>query len=228
MSDEARIRRDKIDLEHERNNQKDTENFMNTVRSQRHDYNFHLQTLSELIDRGDMDECKKYVEQLVEDSSIMNQILPVRDPAIAALINAFRIKAIQGGITLHIEIEDDLSHIATNEYETNKIIGNLLQNALDEIKIHQDKSYGIHLSILKRGEFNLIRVSNRVEGEHIARLLDDAIYKQGYTTKDSHDGVGLCSVRSLVRRYKGEIYTRIEDDIVYFVASVPIHYWEDL
>ncbi len=58
-----------------------------------------------------------------------------------------------GGIELHLDIQNDLSTVVTSVYETNKVIGNLLQNAIDEVRIHSDRSFGIYLYIIKRGEY---------------------------------------------------------------------------
>ena len=131
--------------------------------------------------------------------------------------------AVRQGIELHVDIHYDLSQIATNVYETNNIISNLLQNAIDEVSTHEDKSYGIWLTILKRGEYCVIRVSNKIRVKPSEEELGN-IYRQGYTTKAGHDGVGLSSLRTLVGRYKGAIYTQVEDDVIQFVARVPINY----
>lgn len=199
------------------------QSFMNVIRSQRHDYNFHVQTISGLIRQGKIDECLKYVNALEEDSTIMNAILPVKDPAIAALIHNFQIMAVREGIRLDIDIRYDLSQIATNVYETNKIISNLLQNAIDETVTHEDKSYGIRLSILKRGEFCVIRVANEILKLPTKEELG-ALYQQGYTTKSGHDGVGLSSLKTLVSKYHGAIYTETEDNVIRFTARIPIDY----
>lgn len=198
--------------------------FMNVIRSQRHDYNFHVQTIAGLIQDGKIEECRKYVHALEHDASVMNAMLPVRDPAISALIHNFQMLAVREGIELHIDIQNDLSQIATNVYETNKIISNLLQNAIDETVTHQDKSYGIRLCILKRGEYCIIRVSNVLENKVMTAESLGRLYQQGYTTKNGHDGVGLSSIRVLASRYRGTIYTQIEGDVISFIAKIPINY----
>ena len=201
--------------------------FMNVIRSQRHDYNFHVQTISGLIRQGKVDECLKYVNALEEDSAAMNAVLPVKDPAISALIHNFRILAAREGVTLHCDIQYDLSQIATNVYETNKIISNLLQNAIDEVSTHEDKSFGIFLTILKRGEYCVIRVANKLSRVPDADELGE-VFKQGYTTKQGHDGVGLSSLKTLLARYHGAIYTQLEEDVIHFVARVPINYAKEI
>lgn len=196
--------------------------FLNVIRSQRHDYNFHVQTIAGLIREEKIEECKKYVAALEDDFARMNAVLPVQDPAISAMIHNFQALAAREGIQLHIDIETDLVQIATNVYETNKIISNLLQNAIDETMTHQDKSYGINLMILKRGEYCVIRVSNAL-GERILPTEElGRIFQQGYTTKNGHEGVGLSSIRLLAARYHGTVYTQLEGNIIHFVAKIPI------
>lgn len=196
--------------------------FMNVIRSQRHDYNFHVQTLAGLMAGNKIEECRAYVKALEKDSAELNVLMPIKDPAISATVFSFRSLAVSEGIVLHIDIEYDLSQIATNVYETNKILSNLLRNAIDEVSTHTDKSYGIWLTILKRGEYCVIRVSNKVKTipsvEHLGKL-----YEQGYTTKQGHEGVGLSSIRLLATRYRGIVYAQMEGDIIHFTARIPIN-----
>jgi sensor histidine kinase regulating citrate/malate metabolism len=198
------------------------QSFMNVIRSQRHDYNFHVQTLAGMINNGNLESCRKYVNELVTDSIAMNAMLPVKDPAISAMINNFRILAAREGIELHIDIQNDLANVVTNVYETNKIISNLLQNAIDEVKTHKDKAYGIWLYIFKRGEFCNIHVANELEEDVPQEDYVMNIYKQGYTTKLGHDGIGLSSIQTLAKRYKGLIYTYLEGNVIHFIAEIPI------
>ena len=200
------------------------QSFMNIIRSQRHDYNFHVQTLARLLKTGNAGACERYVDELVKDSIAMNTLLPIKDPAISALINNFRTLAAREGLELHIDIRNDLSRVVTNVYETNKILSNLLQNAIDESRTHADKSWGIHLTILKRGEYCVIQVSNAFASDVSSGQYISDIYRHGYTTKPGHDGVGLSSVRTLLERYKGVIYTRIEEGTIRFTVKIPLRY----
>ena len=196
--------------------------FMNVIRSQRHDYNFHLQALSGLIGEGDLDECRQYLSDLVRDSASMNTILPIKDPAIAALVFSFRSQAQEEGIELHLDIQNDMSCVMTSVYETNKIIGNLLQNAIDEVGSHEDKSFGIHLYILKRGENCIVHVANKIRPRRDVQAYLQDIYKPGHSTKENHEGIGLSSVRNLLERYRGAVYSRLDGDVIHFVAKIPL------
>lgn len=198
------------------------QSFLNVIRSQRHDYNFHVQALAGLINEGNLDECRRYVNNLVKDSAQMNTILPVKDPAIGALIFSFRSMAMEYGIELHLDIQNDLSSVVTSVYETNKVIGNLLQNAIDEVRTHKDKSFGIHLYILKRGENCIIHVANKVMPKDAPSTYMEEIYQPGHTTKEGHEGIGLNSIQNLLRRYRGVVYSRLEGDIIHFIAKIPM------
>ena len=192
--------------------------FMNVIRAQRHDYNFHVRTLSGLLRNGTVEDCRAYVDDLVQDTVAMNQVLPIQDPAISATIYSFQVLAAQSGITLHVDVQYDLSHISTSVYETNKIISNLLQNAIDEVGTHADKSYGIWLYILKRGQFCLIHTANQMGASPVS----GDVFRPGYTTKTGHSGIGLSSVQALAERHHGLVYIRQEGGIVHFVAQIPL------
>ncbi|XCP83875.1 GHKL domain-containing protein [Roseburia hominis] len=210
-------RKEKMTLLTEKQYRDDMQTYMSVIRSQRHDYNFHVQTLHGLLLRKDYGACEEYLGELLKDSISMNQLLPLEDAAISALILSFQSKAAQSGIRMEIDIENDLSQIVTNVYETNKVIGNLLQNAIDETEVLPDKSYGIKLSILKRGEFCIINVSNRTLYRN---PMQD--YHIGHSEKNGHEGIGIASIQALVARYGGVVYSRMEKDIIFFVAKLPL------
>lgn len=215
-------RKERITVLTEKQYRDDMQAYMSVIRSQRHDYNFHVQTLHGLLLRKDYEACERYLDELLKDSIEMNQILPLQDAAVSALILSFKNKAALSGLKMDITIENDLSQIATNVYETNKVIGNLLQNAIDEAEAVPDKSYGIRLSILKRGEFCIINVSNRV-----SRLNPMGGYQVGHSSKKGHEGIGIASIQALASRYGGVVYSRMEGDIIFFVAKLPLQLYKE-
>ena len=215
-------RRERMNVLTEKQYRDEMQTYMSVIRSQRHDYNFHVQTLHGLLVRKDYDACERYLDELLEDSIEMNQILPLQDAAISALILSFKSKAALVGIPMDISIENDLSQIATNVYETNKVIGNLLQNAIDEAELTADKSYGIKLSVFKRGEFCMISVSNRV-----GRGNPMGAYQMGRSSKAGHEGIGIASIQALVSRYGGVVYSRMEEDVIFFIAKLPLRLFKE-
>ena len=195
-------------------------NFMQVIRSQRHDFNFHTQTIYGMIDSGEYDECKAYVQSMMQTVKSTNDVLPLYHPANSALLNTFREMALQKGLTLEIEIHDNLQFICTSVYETNTILGNLLQNAVDELELHpENASRTIKLLIIKRGRSNIIKVSNSC---HQSPEEMSKIFMPGFTTKMSHEGLGLANALRIAEKYDGTLYPEFENHVVHFIAKLPM------
>ena len=195
-------------------------NFMQVIRSQRHDFNFHTQTICGMIESGRFDECRAYVQSMLQTVKSTNDILPLYHPAASALLNTFREMALQKGLQMDIEIHDNLQFISTGVYETNTILGNLLQNAIDELELHPEiESRTIHVLIMKRGRNNILKVSNEC---HLAPEEMSKIFLPGFTTKKSHEGLGLANALRIAEKYDGTVYPEFEGRSVHFIARIPM------
>ena len=195
-------------------------NFMQVIRSQRHDFNFHTQTICGMIENGRFDECKAYIQSMLQTVKSTNDILPLYHPAASALLNTFREMALQKGLQMDIEIHDNLQFISTGVYETNTILGNLLQNAIDELELHPEiESRTIHVLIMKRGRNNILKVSNEC---HLAPEEMSKIFLPGFTTKKSHEGLGLANALRIAEKYDGTVYPEFEGKTVHFIARIPM------
>ena len=199
---------------------KEMQSFLKTIRSQRHDFNFHVHVLDGLMRRGEYKKCSDYLDSLCADTEAINSLIPISDMAIAALINNYREMCLKRRIPIDLDIQDDMSCIVCTVYEANKILGNLLQNAYDEADAQSggNTSYGIHLSIFKRSGMTTIRISNKVRD--VNKIVD--ICEFGHTGKSGHDGIGINNIMQIVDRYEGVFYWEIEDkDIISFIVKIP-------
>lgn len=191
--------------------------FMQVIRSQRHDFNFHMRTISTLIEQAQYQECNEYVHQMVRNASAMNDMLPLHHPANSALIHAFWEMALQKGIDFTVDISSDLAHLPCTIYETNTMIGNLLQNAIDEVEAAH--SHGpIRLLILFRGGYYTIKVTNPCskEPEELQNM-----FQPGYSTKQSHEGLGLAAVRHITDRYDGMVFPEFDQGQINLIVQIP-------
>lgn len=197
--------------------QNDLLNFMQVIRSQRHDFNFHMRTLSGLIHQKQYSACDEYIEEMLQNTTDMNDILPLHHPAISAMINAFWEIAKQKGIDFNVNISSDLAQLPCTIYETNTIIGNLLQNAIDELE-QSGASGPICLLILFRSGTYIIRVSNPCSKSPEEF---QSIFRPGYTTKQSHEGIGLTTVRRIVTRHDGNVFPEFENGTISLIVQIP-------
>lgn len=212
---------EKIETLIDKQYQGEVQAFMEVIRSQRHDFNFHLQAVSGLLNNNKYKECKEYVSSMVKDASSMNDVLPLYHPATGAMLSAFRELASGKGIQLQVLIYYDLKNIPCTVYETNKILGNLIQNAIDEVEEHPDDSKWIEVMILKRSGNSVFRVSNKICG---GKDKFSKIFNSGFTTKSSHEGIGLNTVKKFTAKYEGIVYTEFEGDIIHFYVQIPNRY----
>lgn len=199
--------------------QKEILSYYNVIRSQRHDFNFHLNAIYALINDKNYLDCKKYIEDIVKDAGYINELLPLYHPIIGAMLNTFKEIANQNGIQINYFIYDNLKSMPCSVYEMNKILGNLIQNAIDELKGKNENTPKIDVDISKERGSIIVKVTNYtnlLEGEV------ENIFKVGYTTKRQHEGLGLPMIQKILNKYNGIIYSEILDREISFTVRIPI------
>ncbi len=214
----GRIRRVMYENESMARWQKEARDYMNTIRSQRHDFNIHLHTIVGMIENEDYGNCKRYVEDMVQEASAVNDIMPVYDAVIGSMLYNMRKAARLKGTDIEYDIKYDMKNITCNSFECNKIIGNLIQNAIDAVNTEEELEYGIKVFVFKRHGNTVISVSNLFDGdsERITRAFD-----MDYTTKKNHDGIGLSMIKRALAKYYGRIYVEMDDRVVSFIVNIP-------
>ena len=175
-----------------------------------------------MLEQKQYDECQTYINTMVQNASRTNDILLLRSPAISAMLSTFQEIALQKGIDLEITVYNDFQHIPCTVYELNTIIGNLIQNAIDEVELHHKDEPWIKVLLLKRGGNNVVRVTNPFHDvpENLKQALE-----AGYSTKKGkHEGIVLASVQRILTRHGGLVFPEFQDGTVSFIAQLPIRY----
>lgn len=198
--------------------QKELLSFFSIIRSQRHDFNFHLTAINGLIQKKEYAACKTYIEEMVKSATVINDLLPLHHPGTAAMLSTFKEKAAANGITIEFIITNDLRNCPCSVYEINKVIGNLLQNAVDEVEQHPNHKQPIVVEMNTQGNQLLITVTNEIN------LMDDKLdnlFQVGYSTKVHHEGLGLPAVKKIVEKYHGIVYTELDGGYISFRILIP-------
>ena len=198
--------------------QRESREYMNTIRSQRHDFNLHVHALTGLMDSGDYEECRAYLHRMAAEAADVNDIMPVNDAVVGSMLYRMREKARSQGTDIIYRITYDMSDTLCSGFELNKIIGNLLQNAIDAVVTEEDKTYGIHMSLFRRRGNTVITVENRFVGD---RSQIQRAFEVGYSTKKHHEGIGLSMVQRTLKLHGGRIYPEFEGDRLRFVVNIP-------
>ena len=207
--------------EQEKQHQKELKSFIKMIRAQRHDFNLHLHAVNGLLEAGKYRECHEYVKKMVSETEYVNEVLPIYDTSISAMLYAYRSDAESSGIRMKFDITNNLKGLAPEAYEINRIIGNLLQNAIDAVSSEKDREYGIVVKIYESNGSSVIDISNKFFGD-VSEL--SHMFEYNYSGKKNHEGLGLSTVQRIVELYKGVAYVEMDEDIIHFIVRLPKKY----
>lgn len=189
------------------------------IRAESHDRINHLQTLYGFVQLGNLNETRKYLEELMGDIIISQHHAVQGNPGLSALFYIKSGIATSQGIQLSFEIESSVSHIAVPSYELNRIIGNLINNAFDAATNLERENQWVNVTIYEQEGNYIFKVSNY---GNIDQQTAQNIFSRGYTTKQgSHSGMGLYIISQLVQKYGGEIMLQCKESAVEFIVTLP-------
>ncbi len=179
-------------------------NLINTARNQKYDFINHIEVINSLVENDKEDELKEYVSKLTESVSFYNTLLNINEPIISAFLNSKMAWAEAKKIRFEINIEADLSRLSSLAYEVIRVLGNLIDNALDEVSRQNEKDQWVKLVIEEKGPLLIFSVTNPGS---ITEKVKKHMYTPGFTTKDEcHSGLGLYICQELAAKMHGKIY----------------------
>lgn len=183
------------------------------IRIMKHDMINHLTMLNELYDKGNKADIKPYISNLIydiENEAYSNSNNFVIDSIINFKLS--RIKKEEANISLDINVPNALNISAK---DLTSVIGNLLDNAIYAMLNTKEKRIDINISY--KMDNLIILIDNSCSG--------NLIYEKGNlkTTKsvaNSH-GLGLLSVKKILKKYDGEIKTTFTENIFEVSVIIP-------
>jgi len=189
------------------------------IRAEGHDRINHLQTLYGFVQLGNLNETRKYLEELMGDTIISQHHAVQGNPGLSALFYIKSGIAASQGIQFNLEIRSEVAQIAVPSYELTRIIGNLVNNAFDAVTDLERGDRWVNVSIYEQGADYVFKVSNRgIIDQQTARNA----FSRGYTTKQGgHSGMGLYIIRLLIEKYQGKIVLETAQNVVEFTVVLP-------
>ena len=184
-----------------------TKNVLDSLRFFNHEYMNKLHVILGYLQIGETQQAMEFImnSSLVSSQAIREAAAQIRVSKLCALIVGKMMRAAELGIRLSVQpdsicMENDLL-LPVQEYVT--IIGNLLENAIEELSQKPEDPREIHLGLYCRPDCNVILCEDT--GRGIDPAIRDTIFVKGVSSKGENRGIGLYAIHELVERYHGTI-----------------------
>ncbi len=174
------------------------------LRAQRHDYLNHFQVIYGLMELGEYEEAKRYINPVFKDIMKVSKALKTAQPAVNALLQSKIEAAEQKKIDLFLEIRSDLKYLPIEAWNLCKVLANIIDNGMSALaEVEQDKN--LYVIIGEDTDSYTFEISNN--GPEIPKNHLEDIFKQGFSTKKEEEhGMGLYIVARIVKETGGTIF----------------------
>ena len=195
------------------------------VRGFKHDFDNIVTTIGGYVRTNDMEGLKKYYLQLEDDCQKVNNLYVlnpklINNPGIYNLLTTKYHEAEEKGIKVNISLLLDLSKLNMKIYEFARILGILLDNAIDASSECDEKIINIIFRDDAKNHRQLIIVENTYKDKNINT---EKIFNKGFSGKENHTGLGLWEVRKILNKSKNiSLYTTKNEK--YFSQQIEIYY----
>lgn len=175
------------------------------LRAQNHEFMNKLHTISGLMQLEEYDKAIDYISFIAKERKEISGILnnKIKNAHISGLLLAKYNKATEAKISLEIHPDSSLSLIpkSISENEICSIIGNLIENAIDELVKGENGKISVKLNSNNEG----LRIWIKDNGPGISKDMREKIFKRGTTTKEGNRGLGLSIIKEIVDSADGTI-----------------------
>lgn len=195
------------------------------VRGFKHDFDNIVTTIGGFIRTDDMEGLKKYYLQLEDDCQRVNNLYilnpeVVNNDGIYNLLTKKYYEADSKDIKVNITFLLDLSKLNMKIYEFARILGILLDNAIEASSECKEKLINLTFREDSRNSRQLIIVENTYKNKDVDT---EKIFEKGVSGKEEHSGLGLWEVRKIVKKNKNiNLFTTKNEK--FFIQQLEIYY----
>jgi two-component system CitB family sensor kinase len=175
------------------------------LRAQNHEFLNKLHVISGLIQLGETDQVVNYISELTEEKQDLIGVLAknISDVYVSGILLAKYSKAVEAKIDFIIDSESNISKVPESIGIDRfcSIIGNLLENSIDELRGKENGRIYIKIS----EDSQELRIIIEDNGRGIPEYLQKNIFERGISTKSGQRGYGLWIVREAIYDANGTI-----------------------
>ena len=194
------------------------------VKGFKHDFDNIVSSLDGYIENNDMIGLKNYFNEFKKDCKLTNNLSIINpriinNPGIYSLLNNKYFKATNLGISFEIEFFLNLNELDINMYQFSRILGILLDNAIEEAEKCSEKIVRISFIRENKNNRSVITIKNTYSNKDVDI---EKIFEKGLSGKENHSGIGLWEVKKYVTSSKNlDLYTNKDEK--YFKQELSIY-----
>lgn len=183
-------------------------------RSATHEFKHRLQVIYDLLDQGEVEHAKDYIQQLQITQTSRIFVANTNHPIIDAILNEKYHAAKENSIDISFKV-NDLSKLTISTDDLVVLLSNLLDNAIEACQRLPDNRAIECAVILEKTLFISIRNTSSP-----VKIVDGRIETSKKPEKEH--GYGLAGVFQVLEQLNGEYAMNYADNWFQFVAEIPI------
>lgn len=195
------------------------------VKGFKHDFDNMVNIIGGYIQVNDIEGLKNYYASLEKDCARVNNIRMlnpniINNPGIYNLIVSKYKKATDLDININFEFFFDFENLHMPIYEFSRILGILLDNAIEAAKECEEKQINLIFRESRKQHVQLVIIENTYTNKDIDTK---QIFEKGISGKENHSGIGLWEVNNIVKKNNNIVLNTTKDE-KYFKQELQIYF----
>ncbi|RDU24891.1 sensor histidine kinase [Anaerosacchariphilus polymeriproducens] len=183
-----------------------------------HDIKKHLQSISLLNDKKEHEQITAYIEQLNLSSSLQVSEQLCDNEILNAILYRYQIKCNNEHLTFHTDVRSGtINFISDNDLTS--LFCNLLDNAFDAAILIPNSIIELNITQRTKTPFIIITVINSCQKNPFSQ--NSKKLSTNKSDKLNH-GLGMKSIRNIVRKYQGEMQIYYNEDDLTFHTIITL------
>ena len=181
------------------------EDMYQQMRTWRHNYRSHIQTMKAHVAAGELDALSKYLDELDQELKSINSPIRTGNPMTDAILNSKISLAKSKGIPVKADAHIPVA-LSLSELDLCVIIGNLFDNAIEASLALPPERRMIRVYMDMKNTQLYISFTNFTAGKKLSKVGN--LFR---SSKGEGHGFGLVRIDSIVERLEGYISRNSED-----------------
>ena len=195
------------------------------VRTFKHDLDNMIDIMDGFIKANDIKGLEEYYNSLRKDCVKVNNVKllnpnMINNPGIYNLIVSKYQKATSQKVKINFEIFFDFNDLHMPIYEFSKILGILLDNAIEAAKDCEDKQLYLIFRESPKNHAQIVIIENTYSDKNVDT---NKIFEKGFSGKENHTGIGLWEVNKIINSNNNTVLHTTKDD-KFFKQQLEIYY----